>query len=354
VRIVHVLTETRGGGSTQALALARAATARGDSVAFAAPEPPGEDVEWIELGSSRGGRARSALRSADVAHFHGVRAGLLAAMSGRAAAVLTTHGLHALRRSTGIRRLGARVVTKRALRLADAVVCVSGADADALLALDAACAGRLRLILNGVAPAALPSETERAACRKRLGVPADVPLVVFAGRLTEQKDPLLAVETARVARAALPELVLVVAGGGPLAGAVRAHESEGLRVVGHRTDLDAVLVAADVVLNTSRWEGLSLVLLEALWRGVPVVATDASGNAEAVGDAGLVVRPDPEELARALVHVLRTRDVRAELAGRARRRAEELFDERRMLEATLRLYDELVGAPSAASLRPPS
>jgi glycosyltransferase involved in cell wall biosynthesis len=116
-----------------------------------------------------------------------------------------------------------------------------------------------------------------------------------------------------------------------------------VRLLGERDDVDDLLAAADAVVNTSRWEGLSLALLEALWRGRPLVVVDAPGNAEAAGDAGLVVRErDAAAVAAAIERLFAEPRLLEALSGRARARAEACFDERRMVAGTLALYDELV------------
>jgi glycosyltransferase involved in cell wall biosynthesis len=177
-----------------------------------------------------------------------------------------------------------------------------------------------------------------------LGLASEQPALLFVGGLRYQKNPQLAVEAIRLARLQVPDLVMFVAGGGPLQGELERAAVAGVKLLGERQDVAALLGAVDAVVNTSRWEGLSLALLEALWAGKPLVVTDAPGNAEAAGDAGFVVpNHDPEALASAVVSLFTENGLLERLSRQARGRAERLFSDERMVEETLPLYEEARG-----------
>jgi glycosyltransferase involved in cell wall biosynthesis len=342
LRIVHVLTESKGGGGAYALTLAHAVASNGDEPEFVAPERFSDDFPTTPLWA-RAPTAMGVLRRADIVHCHGIRAGLVARLLLSPATILTTHGLHALRSSTGAKRVLASRLTRSVLRSAGHVVCVSDSEREDSLRLAPGLQSRVRVIPNGVPPVPLPSQDDKRAARERLRLPVDAPVLLFLGGVRYQKNPLLAADAVERARRRVPELVLLVAGAGPELPELRKREREWLRVLGHREDGDELLVAADAVLNTSRWEGLSLALLEGLWRGRPVIVTDAPGNGDAAGDAGLVVSQSAGAVADAIVELFETPALYDELSRKARGRAEALFDERRMIEQTLRLYAEVTG-----------
>ncbi len=167
------------------------------------------------------------------------------------------------------------------------------------------------------------TEAERAAARRALGL-ADTPVVAYIGALRDEKLPEVAVRAA----AAVPEATLVVAGDGPQRALLAATASaSGLdaRFLGAVDDVRAVLAACDVVVLTSRTEGVPGALLEAAMAGRPAVASDVGGVREIVepGRTGeLVPVGDVAATAAALVEVL----VDAEGRGRAARARAETFD----------------------------
>ena len=149
-----------------------------------------------------------------------------------------------------------------------------------------------RVVLNGVDLDAFSqaSPEERGRARERLELPTVGPLAVCVGRLMHQKgqDVLLEAWPSVVDQVEGAQLALV--GSGPEEEQLRSRAPKSVQFAGERIDVRDWLAAADVVVVPSRWEGMSLGLLEALARGRSVVATDVAGSAEAIGDdAGAVV-----------------------------------------------------------------
>ena len=355
MRIVHVLTDPCGGGGAHALALAKAARGRGDDVSFVSPEPLGREFETLLLRALPSRDVGERLRRSEVVHLHGVRAAVLPLRLGRPV-VLTTHGLHALRRATGAAAPFARAATRAALWRADAIVCPSEDERRDVAALGGRLSGKTVVIANGVTPAEVPKREERRAARAALGLGESDPVLLFLGGLRHQKDPLLALEAVKRAQRRLPGLRLLVAGDGPLRSEVEAAAGTNVTLLGWREDADVLFAACDALFNTSRWEGQSLSVLEALWRGRPVIACDAPGNAEATGEGGIVVRSrDREQIADAIASLFETPGMLEKLRGRGRARAVREFDESRMAAETLAVYDTAAAAANGKmQLRPPA
>ena len=131
----------------------------------------------------------------------------------------------------------------------------------------------------------------------------------------------------------MPGARLVLVGGPGPAGSGGPRHVAGALAVGHVDDVRPWLAAADVVVLPSRWEGLSLALLEALATARPVVVADVAGLADAAGeDTGARVPPeDPDALAAAVVDRLRDPARRAAEGAAAGRHARR-FDVRRTLD----------------------
>jgi glycosyltransferase involved in cell wall biosynthesis len=133
-------------------------------------------------------------------------------------------------------------------------------------------------------------QSTRDALRRQIGIPTDARLLVFVGRLDQQKDPLLLIESLKLSLAAAPNLHLAVVGDGVLRSRVqemvRAHQlTAQVYFMGVRPPLEIaeILRAADLYVLCSAYEGMPIAMLEALATGLPVVSTD-------VGEVRLVVR----------------------------------------------------------------
>ncbi len=142
----------------------------------------------------------------------------------------------------------------------------------------------------GPSPSDSGRQRTRTALRLRMGIPPDAPLLVFVGRLDQQKDPLLLIESLKLGVAAVPNLHLAIVGDGVLRS--RVHEvvhAKGLDAQVHfmgvrpPPEIAEILRAADLYVLCSAYEGMPIAMLEALATGLPVVSTD-------VGEVRLVVR----------------------------------------------------------------
>lgn len=214
-----------------------------------------------------------------------------------------------------------------------------------------------------------PSETVASQLVERYGRDPATTFAVPHGLGDEQTADIAAADVARVARrvglagrrwllypvityahknhrtllaafervaASHPDLDLVLTGGeGPAEAEVIAEiAARGLDERVHRlgrvprAELDALLAGATAVPFPSRYEGFGNGVLEAMARGVPVVAAAALALPEVVGDAGLLVAPDDiDGWVVALTRVVDDEDLRRTLAREGRRRAAEFTDE---------------------------
>lgn len=185
------------------------------------------------------------------------------------------------------------------------------------------------------------SDDERTAARRRLGLPPQGRLVVSVSRLVPRKGMDVLIDAAARLRSTHPDLTVAIGGGGRderrLARLVRATGAP-VRLMGRisHDDLPALYGCGDVfaMLCRNRWrgleqEGFGIVFLEAAAAGVPQVAGDSGGAAEAVadGETGVVVRQpdDPAAAAEALGRLLDHPDDRARMASAGRARAVEAF-----------------------------
>ncbi|MBI4741030.1 MAG: glycosyltransferase [Betaproteobacteria bacterium] len=177
----------------------------------------------------------------------------------------------------------------------------------------------------------------RDAFRARYGIDPARPVALFVGRVAHEKNIGFLLDVADLARASLPDLLLLVAGEGPALAALRAAvAARGLaanvRFLGYLDrgrELPECYAAADVFVFASRTETQGLVLLEAMAAGLPVVALAAMGTLDILGARrGALVPPDdPAAFAADLLALLRDDALRRRLARDARDTANEWLDE---------------------------
>ena len=152
--------------------------------------------------------------------------------------------------------------------------------------------------------------------------------------------------------AAAASIALVVVGDGPLRGEIERVAWERTHVLGHREDVNRLLSAADFFVLSSRREGLSFSLLEAMSTGLAAVVSDLPENVEAVDAAGVVVPVgDTEAFAAAFRRLAGNARERRALGERARRRVATRFTAEEMVSRTREIYDDVLGG-AALSARP--
>ncbi|WP_295879490.1 glycosyltransferase [uncultured Thiohalocapsa sp.] len=186
-----------------------------------------------------------------------------------------------------------------------------------------------------------------AAFRRRHGIAGERPLLVHVGRLAFEKNCDFLLRMLVQVRAAVPDVMLVIAGGGParrqLEALTRQLDLTGhVRFVGYLDrdgSLEDCYAAGDAFVFASRTETQGLVLLESLALGTPVVATAEMGTREVLcdGDGCLIARDDEADFAAKTIRLLTDPSLRAALKARARPYAEQ-WSARAMAERMLELY----------------
>ena len=271
----------------------------------------------------------------------------LAAVAARVPAVYTPHGFPFVgEMSPARRRFG--VLAERALApVTQRIVCVCEAERGFARAAGLGPDGRLAVVHNGC-PAPEPGtrpDPAQASLREHGPVVAAVSTLRRAKRI----DVLL--DAAPAILAAVPDARIAIAGDGP--------ERDGLHAQAARLGLAGDprlawlpftaptarhLAAADVYVLSSSWESFPIGVLEALASGVPQVASEVGGTAEAITpDTGILVPPrDPGALAAAVIELLRDPARRERMAAASRARHAERFELGRMVARTAALYDEVL------------
>ncbi len=242
-----------------------------------------------------------------------------------------------------------REAHRRLVQHVDRLICVSSSATHGFAAAGIA-AHRLRTVRNGIAPRSV--SVDRPAVLQRLGLPPDARIALTVARLEPQKGYQHLLAAAPAVLASHPRLHLVWVGAGSQADDLRRQvESSGLsgrvHLVGSRADVPELMAAADVLVLPSLFEGLPLVVLEAMACGLPVLATRVSGTTEAVEDGStgrLVPAADPSALAAGMLEVLAEPQAAAARAAAAQRRFRDEFGAARMAGEVAAIYEEALAS----------
>jgi glycosyltransferase involved in cell wall biosynthesis len=292
-------------------------------------------------------------KACDVLLCHGYKAHILGRLAARSI------GLPAIAVSRGWTGESRRVkvyewLDRRHLRFMDHVVCVSEGQAAKVRQWCRVPSSRLTVIRNSSRLSAFEKHDSEARKRLLAFFPHDsgiTNIVLGAGRLSPEKGFGVLVEAAATICRDNPNTGIVLFGEGVLRSELEQRIAElGLQcrflMPGFRTDLDALIGAADVVVLPSHTEGLPNVALEASAAGVPVVATAVGGTPEAVanGESGFLVPPgEPEPIASRVGELLRNEELRKRFGGAGRERMRVRFTFEAQAIEYLRLFDSVAG-----------
>lgn len=133
------------------------------------------------------------------------------------------------------------------------------------------------------------------------------PCLLTIARLAPQKGLDLLLEAATLIKQRGIDFTWLVAGDGPLKAQLNQQIDDAalpVKLLGRREDIGALLSQADVVVQTSYWEGQPLTLREAMQAGRAIVATDVGGSAYTLAGCGQLVEPQADPLADAVVAVI--------------------------------------------------
>lgn len=290
----------------------------------------------------------------DLVHAHSSKAGAIArlALRERTPTVYSPHCFAFIGDVGRAQSAVARTVERALVRWTSAIDCVCEDERREALGAGIGPASLLHTVYNGVdeCPADVAADPALAAMREK------GPVIGAIAVLRRQKRLDLLISAAPRILAARADVSVVVVGTGPELANLSAHAASlGLdreprfRMLPFAESSWRFLKALDLFVLPSEWEAFPIGLLEALACGVPQVATDVGGNAEAVldGVTGRIVAPDAGQIAGAAIELLGDPERLRQMGAASRARRDELFTIERMVAATAAVY-EGVAAPAAA------
>ena len=248
------------------------------------------------------------------------------------------------RRDLGILRARKHRTAYRALAgLPDAVFAVSDEVRNYCIQTDRIRPQKVHTIYNGLdLPPFAPMEKSM-----------DRPLIVTVGNIRRVKGHDVLAQAAAIVLQSFPEARFSIAGEvleqdyfGELQELIGKLGLSGkLHFPGNVTDLYSYLSAADIFVLPSRSEGFSNALIEAMAAGLPAVATDVGGNAEAISEGvnGFLVPPeDPEQLAEAIMKLIANPQLAKNMGQSGRSTVLDRFSTESMMRKTVDVYGQLL------------
>lgn len=210
---------------------------------------------------------------------------------------------------------------------------------------------RLSMIHSGIDPeeASPIDESSRRQARSLLGIATEEgPVLVFAGRLADQKRVIDLLKAVDILQHLYPKIRVLIAGEGPLRKELEDFArgvdlGEKASFLGLREEMATLYAAADVVVLPSSYEGLPNLVLEAQIRAIPVVASAAPGTIELVEhEATGLTFPigDSTEFARQLERILSDPELGRKLGSAGRSMILEQFTVRQMADRFESLYSD--------------
>jgi glycosyltransferase involved in cell wall biosynthesis len=301
----------------------------------------------LDRGAIRRIRELAAQMGADVVHAHGYKADLyvyFALRRSRIALVSTCHTWY----DVDAKDYFYGVVDRMTLRSYERIVAVSEGVREYLLRAGVR-AEKISMIRNGIDLRTF--DRASAGVKEELGWSA-YPLVGLVGRLSIEKGVDIFLAAAARVLAELPDTKFVVVGDGPDRAKLDALIDQlgiggSVHMLGRRDDMPAVYASLDLMVSSSRREGLPMAILEAMASRVPLIATAVGGVPTVVLDGRtgvLVPEVDAALLANGITELLRDSALRERLGSAARQLVEDEFSAQRMTADYLRVYEAAIAS----------
>lgn len=190
----------------------------------------------------------------------------------------------------------------------------------------------------------------RQQSRQELGIPQQAFVLVFAAEYSKRKNQQMLLKTVSLLKERIPQVLLLMPGEGVL----RGEYEEMIRdlgiganvwLMGYRSDMESLLLAADVAVTSSIQEGLPINIVEAMVVSLPVVATRIRGHVDLVMDSKngfLVPIDDVKSMADSLYILYKREDIAAQMRHNTQDMVKPYLLSHAKIE-TCEIYDKIIG-----------
>src|SRR5713101_7649005 len=210
-------------------------------------------------------------------------------------------------------------------------------------------AERISIVNEGVEISPLRTPDQRRSARKHWGVPESEFLFGCVSVFVPEKGQRHLIEALPLVRALHPEVRLLLAGDGACRADLEAltkrlGQTEAVFFPGFVTDVAQVYAALDAFVFPSEFEGLGTALQAAMAAGLPCISTKRGALGEVVDHerTALAVEPNGKEFAVAMLRLINDEVPRKNLSEAGRREVEQRFSAGRMVDSTIRVYEDVL------------
>jgi len=201
-------------------------------------------------------------------------------------------------------------------------------------------------ILNGIDGSKYNITINKDNKKRELGIKRCGPIIGLGVRLSEQKGITYLLQAMPEVIKFFPDITLVIAGEGPCEDELKKDAlhlgiDQHVLFIGPRLDIPELLKLFDLYVLPSLWEGLPIVLLEAMAAGCPIVSTNVGGMPMAIkhGENGSLVKPkQPQELSYEIIKLLENEQLRKKYSQNGKRTFQEHFSAEHMTRYYEKLY----------------
>jgi glycosyltransferase involved in cell wall biosynthesis len=284
----------------------------------------------------------------DIVHLNSSKAGILgsfACMGMKTKVIFTAHGFIFNEPLPHFLKTFYLALEKTASSYRDFIITVSEADKLSALNNSLIIPEKIKTIYNGISKINfLPKEQAQL----KLQIPNNKLIIGLVSNLYKTKGLDILIESInQLEKTLLSNVLVYIIGQGPQESNLKTQISSlklnnKIFLTGKVTNAATYLKAFDIFVLPSRKEGFPYSLLEAMQAGLPIITTNTGGNAEAVGTAALLVKPqNPIELTEAIKKLVTSREHRLQLTQAVQLR-NNLFTEEKMLLETQDTYKKIL------------
>lgn len=288
----------------------------------------------------------------EIVHTHSSKAGILGRIAAKLAAVkVIVHTVHGWSFNDYQRAILRKIYIsfeKLTAKFSDAIIVVSSFDKQKGLRNNIGVEKKYTLIRYGLDRKNFSVKENNV--REELGITQEDLVVTNISCLKPQKSPLDFVRLAHLISKEFPNIKFLLVGDGVLRKQIeklilKLGLQNKIILTGWRRDIPEILSISDCLVLTSLWEGLPIVVLEAMAAARPAIATNTGGVKEVVIEdktGFLVNRRDMERMSEKVVTLLKDEALKKELGEAARRSLGFEFDFENVLKKNQSLYDKLI------------